>query len=41
VLKAENEGRRYGLRLPGVAIPPGQGDSQRRRCLEALALFGN
>ena len=40
VLKAESEGRRYGLRLPGVAIQPGQGDSQRRRCLEALALFG-
>lgn len=39
VLKAENEGRRYGLRLPGVQIPPGQGDAHRRRCLEALALF--
>ncbi len=41
VLKAENEGRRYGLRLPGVTIPPGQGDRHRRRCLEALALFGD
>ncbi|HRY15619.1 MAG TPA: DUF58 domain-containing protein, partial [Candidatus Competibacteraceae bacterium] len=39
VLKAENEGRRYGLRLPGKHIPPGQGDAHRRRCLEALALF--
>ncbi len=39
VLKAENEGRRYGLRLPGAPIPPGQGDRHRRRCLEALALF--
>lgn len=39
VLKAENEGLRYGLRLPGVQIPPGQGDTHRRRCLEALALF--
>ena len=39
VLKAENEGRRYGLRLPGARIPPAQGDAQRRRCLEALALF--
>jgi uncharacterized protein (DUF58 family) len=39
VLKAENEGRRYGLRLPGAQIPPGQGDAHRRRCLEALALF--
>jgi uncharacterized protein (DUF58 family) len=41
VLKAESDGLRYGLRLPGVQIPPGQGDNQRRRCLEALALFGN
>lgn len=39
VLKAEIESRRYGLRLPGVRIPPGQGDMHRRRCLEALALF--
>ena len=41
VLKAENEKRRYGLRLPGTLIPPGQGEAQRRRCLEALALFGH
>ncbi|MCB1765918.1 MAG: DUF58 domain-containing protein [Candidatus Competibacteraceae bacterium] len=40
-LKAESEGLRYGLRLPGVQIPPGQGDAHHRRCLEALALFGN
>lgn len=40
VLKAESDGLRYGLRLPGVTLPPGQGDRQRRRCLEALALFG-
>jgi uncharacterized protein (DUF58 family) len=39
VLKAESEGRRYGLLLPGVRIPPAQGDAHRRRCLEALALF--
>ena len=39
VLKAENEGRRYGLLLPGARIPPAQGDAHRRRCLEALALF--
>lgn len=39
VLKAENDGRRYGLRLPGVEISPAHGDAQRRRCLEALALF--
>ena len=39
VLKAESEGRRYGLLLPGAQIPPAQGDAHRRRCLEALALF--
>lgn len=39
VLKAESDGRRYGLQLPGARIPPAQGDAQRRRCLEALALF--
>jgi len=39
VLKAENEGHRYGLRLPGTEIPPGQGERHRRCCLEALALF--
>ncbi len=30
----------YGLRLPGLEIPPAHGDAQRRQCLEALALFG-
>lgn len=39
VLKAEGDGRQYGLRLPGVQISPAQGDAHRRRCLEALALF--
>ena len=39
VLKAETEALRYGLRLPSVQIPPGQGEAHRRRCLEALALF--
>lgn len=39
VLKAEGDGRPYGLRLPGTQIPLAHGDSQRRRCLEALALF--
>ncbi|MFO1421132.1 MAG: DUF58 domain-containing protein [Candidatus Competibacteraceae bacterium] len=39
VLKAEGDGRQYGLRLPGVQISPAWGDDQRRRCLEALALF--
>lgn len=29
----------YGLRLPGVMIPPGQGEHHRRECLEALATW--
>ena len=39
VLKAENEGYEYGLRLPGTRISPARGEPQRRRCLETLALF--
>ncbi|HEY5643014.1 MAG TPA: DUF58 domain-containing protein [Woeseiaceae bacterium] len=30
----------YGLRLPGTEFPPSHGAAHRRRCLEALALFG-
>jgi uncharacterized protein (DUF58 family) len=40
VLDAEQAGLRYGLRIPGTAIAPGNGLPQRHRCLEALALFG-
>ncbi|MBI2380077.1 MAG: DUF58 domain-containing protein [Gammaproteobacteria bacterium] len=40
VLKAESEGMRYALRLPGEAIPSGLGAGHRERCLRALALFG-
>ena len=29
----------YGLRFPSDEYPPAHGDSHRRRCLEALALF--
>jgi uncharacterized protein (DUF58 family) len=39
VLQAERFGQSYGLRLPGVSIPPGRGEAHRTRCLEALALF--
>jgi uncharacterized protein (DUF58 family) len=39
VLKAEDYGQAYGLRLPGVRIVPDRGDAHCRRCLEALALF--
>lgn len=40
VLDAEQMGLRYGLRLPGLDIAPGNGEAHRRHCLEALALFG-
>ena len=39
VLQAERFGQAYGLRLPGVAIPPARGEAHRARCLEALALY--
>ena len=39
VLQAERFGQSYGLRLPGVVVPPSRGEGQRTRCLEALALF--
>lgn len=38
VLAAEAGAARYGLRLPGVEIPPDHGDVQRAACLRALAL---
>ena len=41
VIEAERFGQSYGLRLPGTVIAPSRGEAQRRRCLEALALFGN
>ena len=40
VLDAEQANLRYGLRIPGVGIAPGNGGPHRHRCLEALALFG-
>lgn len=39
VLKAEAEGFRYGLRLPGTEFSPSHGPEHRSRCLRALALF--
>ena len=32
--------RPYGLRIPGVEIPPGRGAAHRSRCLRALAAYG-
>lgn len=40
VLDAEQANLRYGLRIPGIEIAPGNGGPHRHRCLEALALFG-
>lgn len=40
VIETERLGQAYGLRLPGVVIPPGRGEEHRTRCLEALALHG-
>jgi len=39
VLAAERAGARYGLRLPGTELAPGNGEAQRAACLEALALY--
>jgi uncharacterized protein (DUF58 family) len=38
VLAADAQQLDYGLRLPGVEIPPDGGAAQRLRCLEALAM---
>lgn len=38
VLQADRLGLDYGLRLPGLALPPAAGEAHKRRCLEALAL---
>ncbi len=39
VLDADQRNLRYGLRLPTATLAPDQGDSHRRRCLDALARF--
>src|SRR5688572_4005825 len=38
-LAAEQTGLAFGLRIPGIELPPAQGDLQRRAALEALALW--
>lgn len=40
VLEAEAQEIRYGLRLPGIELPPEHGPAHRDACLRALALFG-
>lgn len=39
IVDAHAAGEAFGLRLPGVFMPPEPGERQRRRCLEALAEF--
>lgn len=40
ILDAEQAGLTWGLVLPGLRLPPGHGDRQRDRALEALARHG-
>lgn len=40
VLRAEQDGRHYGLHMPNTRIAPGHGHDHRDRCLRELALFG-
>lgn len=40
ILAAEAAHIRYGLDLPSESIAPDQGDTHRKKCLEALALYG-
>lgn len=39
VLDAEDNGWRYGLRLPAATLAPARGPAHRHACLQALALF--
>ena len=39
VLDAHERGEAFGLRLPGVSLPPQVGLTHRQQCLNALALF--
>ena len=38
VLLAEKQGLQYGLRLPGLEVPPGSGANHQQKCLQALAM---
>jgi len=39
VLDADTDGRSYGLRLPGIELPPDNGREHFHRCLRTLAVF--
>ena len=40
IIDADRTSEDYGLRLSGQEFGPAHGDAHRRRCLEALALYG-
>lgn len=40
IVDAHARGQPFGIRLPGLELPAALGDTQRRRCLEALARYG-
>jgi uncharacterized protein (DUF58 family) len=40
MLDADAQSIQYGLRLPGIELPPQHGAMHRSECLRALALFG-
>jgi uncharacterized protein (DUF58 family) len=39
IVDADRTHRDYGLRIPGVELPPAHGEAHRHCCLETLALF--
>jgi uncharacterized protein (DUF58 family) len=41
VLAADQDGLRYGLRLPGVTLAPDTGEAHRLACLRELALYAD
>lgn len=40
VLEVEELGLAYGLRLPGIVLEPGRGETHQHQCLKRLALHG-
>ena len=40
IVDADRTREDYGLRIPGQSFAPSHGEAHRRRCLEALALYG-
>jgi uncharacterized protein (DUF58 family) len=39
VMLAHRDGARFGLKLPGIALGPAQGQAHKERCLRELALY--